>query len=339
VSASMRQVLIFIVSFLAVSSGCGKSAPAVFVEAEALEGQGKLEDAAAKFELTCAHAPESDQCRAADGRAAEARIKAAEKAIGDGDPALAERLFTRALLTADDATAKKVIDRLASDEVAQGLAYQRALGHADRKDIAAAMTGIAATTTPAAARAKAWLDKERPGIVIAAVKAACGPAREGSCSKAAAELKAAAPAGPEADEATALAENEERRIYPDRVKAEALLRSFATMAARDRVIGFCNNVIRVIGLEAINRCGDANVPEPSVAVRDELRHQRVFNELTWRRTLRSIGDPALVAPLEQRKEKAIRECSSKGDVGALSCEIEGLTIPKPTPAPKQAPKK
>jgi len=337
----MRQALLFVISFpfLAAPSGCGKSAPAVFIEAEALEGQGKLEEAAAKFELTCAHAPEGDACRAADGRAAEARLKAAEKALGDNDPVLAERLLTRALLTADDATAKKGTDRLASDEMVQGLAYQRALGHADPKDIAAAMVGIAATTSPAAVRAKAWLDKERPGIVVAAVKVACGLPREGSCSGAAAALKAAALAGPEADAATALVEDEERRIYPERVKAEALLRTLAAIATQDRLMGFCNNVISVIGIEAINRCGDANVPEPTVAVRDALRHQRMFTELTWRRTLRSIGDPALVAPLEQRKQKAVEECSSKGDAGEIKCAVAGLDIPKPKPAPKPALKK
>jgi hypothetical protein len=95
----------------AAFAGCGNSGPDVFAEGEALEASGKLEEAARKFELTCAYAPKGERCPAAAGRAAEARIKAAEKAIGDKQFVAAERLLCAALFTADDARAQTIAAR------------------------------------------------------------------------------------------------------------------------------------------------------------------------------------------------------------------------------------
>jgi hypothetical protein len=295
--------------------GCGGSARDVFAEAEALEREGKLEEAATKFQLTCAHAPKGDSCNTADGRAAEARIKAAEKAIGDGQFARAERLFAMALVTADETTAKKVADRMAAEEMKQGLAYQRALAHPDKKEIAKAMDAIAATNTPVAAQAKAWIEKERPGLIIAAVKAACGPAREGSCSKVAAELKSAAITGAEADAAVLLAEEEERRVYPLRMNAEGLLQNFVEVAKRDELIEGCKFSATVQGGGSNipgtlrNRCqfglGTSYVMAPEDV--DEQIQKRRANDIVWRRAMKSIADPELVAALELRKSDAQNE--------------------------------
>lgn len=285
------------------------------------------------------NAPKDERCAAADGRAAEARIKAADRAIAEGQFARAERLFTKALITADDATATRVADRLASEEMTQGLAYERALGRAAKRDVAKAMEAIATSKAPVAAQAKAWLDKERPGLLIEAVKAACGPAHEGSCSQAAADLKAAAITGPEADEAIALGEDEERRIYPDRIKAEGLIQTLGMIANKFEVMDFCNNTLSVIGMDAISRCGDAGVPTPDAEVVNELRHARIANEIMWRRAMKSIADPALVGALEERKHKAISDCASRGDSGNPFCAVAKADVPKPKPAPKKAPKK
>lgn len=79
--------------------------------------------------------------------------------MAEGRFVAAERLLVRALTTADDATAKKISERLTSDDLKQGLAYERALGRADHVPAVRAMETIAATPTPAAARAQAWLDQ------------------------------------------------------------------------------------------------------------------------------------------------------------------------------------
>jgi tetratricopeptide (TPR) repeat protein len=320
-------------------AGCGDSGPDVFAEAEALEREGKLEEAAAKFELTCVFAPKYEKCSAADGRAAEARLKAADKAIAEGQFARAERLFTKALVTADDAAAKKVADRLDSEEMTQGLAYERALGRASKRDVAKAMEAIAASKAPVAAQAKAWLDKERPPLLIEAVKAACGPAHEGSCSQAVADMKAAALTGPEAEEAVALAEDEERRIYPHRTKAEGIIQTLGLIANRDAALETCDNPVAVIGWPAMEQCVANDMLGRTAEMVNELRRRRIASEVTWRRVMASIADPALVGPLEERKQKAISDCREAGHMIKVGCPAPKVDVPKPKPAPKKAPKK
>jgi hypothetical protein len=63
---------------------------------------------------------------------------------------------------------------------------------------------------------------------------------------------------------------------------------------------------------------DASVP-------DDWYEQRKTNENLWRRLLRTIADPDLVAALEARKREAL---STGGP-------IKKLDIPKPKAAPKK----
>src|SRR5271166_6271632 len=95
-------VVVAAVLGLALTS-CGGRGRDVFPEAESLEKAGKLEEAAARFDLVCPLAPGSDHCEKADARAFEARMKAAEAEIGQGHFVAAERLVREAELTADDA--------------------------------------------------------------------------------------------------------------------------------------------------------------------------------------------------------------------------------------------
>lgn len=303
----LRRLVLFCAGVALGSAGCGKAGPDVFAEGEALEAQGKPEEAALKFDLTCAYAPKGEKCFAADGRTAEARIKAAEKAIGEGQYLAAERLLTLSLLTADEATAKKATDRLAAEDLTQGLRYQRALTRSSKKDIAEVMSEVAAAKTPAAARAKEWLDKERPGLALARVKAACGPGHHGSCTRAAADLKAAALTGPEVDEALALIDAEERRVYPLRVTAENFLAVFASEGQKLQVIHKCidGRSPDESEIQAKVRCTDETFPLP-----DEEVKERNNNNTLFRRLLKSIADPELGAALEERKKKAIDEAKT-----------------------------
>jgi tetratricopeptide (TPR) repeat protein len=117
--------------------GCSASGPDVFPEAEALEGQGKFEEAAAKFELACANRPDDDKCPTSGDRAAKARLKAAEKAISEGRYTDAEKTLLRAFVTAEGAAQAEITEKLASAELKDGLRYQRALlGPGESKRVA-----------------------------------------------------------------------------------------------------------------------------------------------------------------------------------------------------------
>ena len=311
---------------LLVIGGCAKPGRDAFAEAEALEAQGKAEEAARMFELTCAWSPAGEKCASSDRRAAEVRLKAAEKAMSAGQFLAAERLATLAFACLDGATAQQAKDRLGSDDLLQGLAYERALARGTPREIQQAMEPIAATKTPAGALATTWLGKERPAILVGAVKAACGPKHEGSCSKAAAALRAAAITGPESDEAIALAEAEERRIYPIRVNAEVFLKNFVAVAERDDLIATCMATSEGPGeispgsvrATCLDNGLTPNHSAPPEQVAEQLQKHRV-NATVWLRAMKSIADPEIVAALEERKKKP---------------SYEKVEVPKPPPAPR-----
>ncbi|MEP7126783.1 MAG: hypothetical protein ABJE95_37985 [Byssovorax sp.] len=322
---------------LLLISSCTKPGRDVVAEAEALAAQGKGEEAARLFDLACCHTPEGEKCASSDRRAAEARITAAEKAMGAGQFLAAERLLILARATADEGAAQKARERLVSEDLMRGTAYERALTLGKTPAAQKAMEAVAATKTPAAALAKAWLDKERPAIVLGVVKAACGPEHEGSCSKATTELRAAALTGPESDEATAIADAEERRIYPLRINAETFLQSFVAESLRNGLLEMCMappesmgarvapDAPKVICLESHLDPGHCM---PREKVEEQLQYHRI-NETAWLRAMKAIADPELVAPLEERKKKAQRFTPDDP-------KIARLDVPKPRPAPKAA---
>jgi hypothetical protein len=315
----MRQSILVLFCWAAVLAGCAKAGPDLHAEAAELAQQGKLEEAAAKVDLICAFTPGGDPCRESSRRAAELRIQAADKAMSDGRFGQAERLFIAALVTADAPMVESATQRLASEDLKQGLAYERALAGGEKRSLAKAMEAIAATKVPVAAQAKGWLDKERPGLLVAAVNAGCGPAHEGSCSKAAAELRALGATGPEGSPAIALAEEEERRVYQVRLNAEAFLKNFAARSKIEKLATECK-AAKCAGQPETEICSSAEGSESEPEKRDKQR----VNESVWRKAMKVIADPSLVSALEDRKKKAI-------DSG----EIDKLDIPKPKPAPKK----
>jgi hypothetical protein len=303
--------------------GCSASGPDVFPEAEALEGQGKFEEAAAKFDLACANRPDDDKCPTSGQRAAKARIKAAEKAISEGRYSDAEKTLLRAFVTAEGAAQAEITAKLDAAELKDGLRYQRALLLPDKGLIKKTLDELAASGAPAVqAKAKDWLDKERPALLIAAVKDACGPAHKGSCTSAFAKLKEAGLKGPEADEATAIAEAEERRIYPRRTEAERFIAIFANQKTKEN------------GVEKCVEEGSADTPPGQLgglrtscwedAFGSEWYEERKNNENLWRRLMKTIADPELVAALEARKQEAL----------TTGGPVKKLDIPKPKAAPK-----
>jgi hypothetical protein len=322
---------------LLLLSACNKPGRDVVAEAEALAAQGKGEEAARMFDLACCYGPEGEKCASSDRRASEARLGAAEKAMGAGQFLAAERLLILARATADEGAAQKARERLASEDLMRGAAYERALTLGKTPAAQKAMEAIAATKTPAAALAKTWLDKERPAIVLGVVKAACGPAHEGSCTEVTTALRAAALSGPESEEATAITDAEERRVYPLRLNAETFLQNFIGESLHNGLIEMCmappdsmgegrsGDSKKVICLDSHLDPGHCM---PREKVEEQLQSHRV-NETAWRRAMTAIADPALVAPLEERKKKAERFTPDDP-------KMPKLDIPKPRSAPKVA---
>lgn len=308
-------------------ASCGGSGRDVFPEAEALEKSGKLEEAAARFDLVCPLAPDGERCGQAGARAFEARMKAADAEIGQGHFVAAERLIREAELTADDAARKRAEDRLAEQDLALGVRYERALAMTDKKKAAAALEPVASSHTPAAAKAKEWLDRENPALLAQAVKAACGPDHEGSCSEAFARLQASghvtSPPTPAVDEATRVAEAEQRRIYPLRNQAESFVRVFASQGQKQKAFEKCVTEKTADGTDEAAVRGTCDEDAFGSDPDDKKYQAKKNNESLFRRLLKQIADPPLARDLEARKASALG-----GD------DVKAATIPKPPPAPR-----
>jgi hypothetical protein len=279
----------------------------VFHAAEAAEQSGNLGEAAEKYELVCAYTPLSPRCAEADGRAFEARMKAADTAIGEGRYLAADRALRHAVLTADEAGRKRALDRLAQADVVQGAAFERALLMGDRKATVRALNAVVASGVPAAAKAKEWLAKEGPIILAQAVKDACGPEHDGSCTVAFAELKAAGAAGAAVEDATLAFEKEKERVKPLLGQADNFLSVYASQGKKLLAMGKCVTGHAADGTDANvirTKCEEeAFGTEP-----DEKRYQtRKTTDDLFRRLLKRIGDPALIKEYQSRKARALAE--------------------------------
>jgi hypothetical protein len=298
----MRGPLPFPIVAVLLLAACGGGRD-VIPEAEALAAAGKLEEAAAKLDVACALAAGGPRCAEADRRAFEVRMKAAEAAIAEGRFVAAARLLRQAALTADDEARKRAEARLAQDDLTAGLRCERALALPDKQKALTVLGPLASAPGPAGAKAKAWLDKEKPALLARAVKAACGPGHDGSCSEAALALTAAGVHGAEVDEAMKIAEAEKRRITPLRAQAEGFLRVFASLGKKRQAFDDC--VQKKAGEEptsVLKACDDeAYGTDPD----DKKLLAQRNNEDLFRRLLKKLADPALARDYEARRAHAI----------------------------------
>lgn len=291
----------------AVLAACTAAPPDPSARAEALLAEGKPEEAALAFELVCAFTPEGDRCARAEQRAAELRVEIAEKDLRNKHFADAERALLRALSTASEAERARIHERLAQRELVLGLRWERARERRDLGERYELAKEIAASDTPIAEEARAFLARETPKILIDAVRAACGPSPRGSCTRARAALEAASLGGPEVEEARALAASEARRVAPLRARAEELLQRFAAEGRRQKVLERCLNA----RLDETPDHGQLRDTCEEEAYGDdppaETYRRRRSNEAVFRRTLRAIADPAITDPLRDRRAKALAE--------------------------------
>lgn len=296
-------------------AGCASSS-ATFREAEALEAQGKHEEAAAKLDLVCALDPQSEPCPGAGARAAAARLRAAEQAAKDGHWQKAERLYRLALLTADDASANTAKERLASEDLKQGVQYGKAAADPDERRAFETMEAIAATAVPAAEKAKAWIVAKRPGVLVARIGEACRAKPKGSCTQAWAAIDALPekPVGYEG--ARAAYEAEQKRVAQPLLVAKRFLDVFKGRHAKEQAYKKC--------VDTKVNASDETRESPGVAgfgcaleVYGAHAHERYGQEhqdaQAFRKALATIADPALVEALSARRTSALE----KGEYEAL----------------------
>lgn len=290
-------------------AGCSNAAPS-FKLGENLEAEGKFEEAAQQFELVCAEAPAGPECTKAGARATNAWTTAATKAMEKNEFGKAERLLLRALLIADETAATDIETRLAKEDLVEGLRYEQAAADTDKPRASTTMKALAEGHSPAAKLASAWMDKERSGLLVEQVKAACGPNHEGSCTALFEELDALSqkPAG--YDEAKAMYDAEQKRTEKGRGELERFLTVFAQRGKRQMEFDKCMET------KSSNEPVFANAREcnSETTTDNKVPHERFDAQQTednlFRRRVVTLEDPVLIASYEERRVQAL----SSGEV-------------------------
>jgi len=285
-------------------AGCSNAAPS-FKQGENLEAEGKFEEAAQAFELVCAESPEGPECPKAAARATNALTTAATKAMEKNEFSKAERLLLRALLAADDTAAKDIEARLAKEDLVDGVRYEFALADTDKLRASTTMKALSETSSPVAKLASAWMDKERPGLLVAQVKAACGPDHEGSCSTTFEQLDGLAqkPAG--YDEAKAAYDAEQKRTEKGRAELERFLTVFAQRGKKQLDFDSCLEKASSDQPVYANMrdCNEQVYADSKVAF--ERFDGQQTEENLFRRRLATLNDSALMASYEERRVQAL----------------------------------
>jgi hypothetical protein len=287
------------------TAGCSSSSPS-FNEGENLEAQANFEEAAQKFELACAEAPASPECQKSGARAASALVTAATKAIEKNEFGKAERLLLRALVNADESTTKDIEARLGKEDLTEGIRFEGAAADADKARALRTMEAIATGNSPAAGGAKAWIEKERPGLLVAQVKAACSPAHEGSCSDLFEKLGVLAQKPPGFDEAKAAHDAEQKRTEKARAELDRFIGIFAQRGKKDLAYTSCM-AEKASEIEAEHQRAGACLADMYDDGKSpyERFDARQTEDNLFRRRVAALEDPVLIVKYEARRQGAI----------------------------------
>jgi hypothetical protein len=256
------------------------------------EAAGNYPEAIARYAEACAKS--AKHCPLADRLRARLAVKAAWKAVRAGEYRKA-RLAIETGKAAASPAVKAAAELCSQDaELVSGLAWEEASALADEEQALPRMEALASQGVPLSEKARAWLAKNRPGLLLARVKGACKAGSGVSCAEAGRALAAGSPGSAEDAEARALVQADYQRVHPLLKQAEGLIVQRVELYDKDQLVALC--VERNGGAEA-DACaakvvGGRRMPTPS------------FLDGAWRKKLDEIGDPFFVKGLEARYGRA-----------------------------------
>lgn len=197
-----------------------------FDAAQALEWQGKLNDAALRYDEVCTRVPGTELCKTAQQRADGARLRLAATAMASLDFQEAKRLYELVAKSSIEWTRKQASQQLDSAELKTGLALASARSKSKRDGLAE-MEEVAKASTPAGWAARGWIAKERPILYLDDAKASCVVSAD-DCPTKCKQLLTAHPGTQEALSVRKLLTDWESEPI---VKAEGLVRTGDLLAA------------------------------------------------------------------------------------------------------------
>lgn len=270
-------------------SGCdaGKEP---FLNAAQAEEKGDFAAAAPLYEEVCTR--KSPLCDAAKRRKERLSIKRAWKTLDEGHYKDAKAILDASVASSDPHTAEESTAMLALPELVQGLAYEDALASADKNATMKAMEGVATTPSALAPKAREWLDKNRPALLLTQVKAACVPGAATSCVESGRRLAELYPEGPEAKEAATLMADNYKRLFPKIKEVETLLIQRVSVFDKDKKFELCKETGATDSDCDQRATGPGQVPTLS------------YLESFWKGKLADVGDPYYKKQFEARWDKA-----------------------------------
>jgi hypothetical protein len=286
----------FVLGFALLVSGCdGAKEP--MARARAAEAEGKLAEAKTLYGDACKANEKSPFCAVAKQRVDALTAREALAALAEGYHAKAKE--AGAAITGGPA--KRVFDALGKTKAMMAhAAFEEANAGADKSATRVKMEELAAASSPVADKAKEWLAKNGPGLLIAEVKEACKADGKGSCSELGQKLLKAYPSSPEATEAQGLVDAEYKRLFPVLKQAEGLLvqrlEVFNWQSKKDLCLKFTDpNNAESEGQacnEAIGIPSDRGDP-----------FNTDFLEKAWKKKLDEVHDPGMIKVLQDRWDK------------------------------------
>jgi hypothetical protein len=274
------------------------------------EARGDFAEAVTQYGAVCNSA--SSLCPVAVRRIERLKLLSADKALSAGEYRKAKAAIDLAVASADESVkhAAEAMSLSKQPEIEQGIAWEEASSSAKPEDALPAMEGIAAASVPVSAKAREWLEKNRPRILLDRVKAACAPQGVGACASLGRDLARLHPTSPENAEATKLVEADYARLFPRLREAENLIGQQVILFERARKITWC---MRDKANEGDPQGGESDKPSEvfrtpcETEVPSEAIPTASFLTAAWDKKLLEIHDPTFTRPLADRMARAAAE--------------------------------
>jgi hypothetical protein len=277
--------------------GCD-SAKEPMLKAREAEAAGKVSEAKTLYTEVCKASEKSPFCPVAKERIDALTAREAMTLAAEGNYAKAKEQSA----TISSGPAKRAYDALMKTRTVTAWAtFEEANASADKAAARAKMEGLAAASSPVAEKAKEWLAKNGPALLLAEIKAACKADGVGSCIDLGKKMAKAYSSAPEAAEAQTLVDAEYKRLYPVLRQAEALLvqrlEVYNWLAKR----GFCL-VDADPTLQAHQAMAECNESIGIPADRGDPSNTE-FLVRAWTKKLEEVHDPGWVKAFEERWAK------------------------------------
>ncbi len=293
----MRMMKCFgILAFSLALVGCD-AAKEPMAKARDAEAAGKLAEAKTLYGDVCKANEKSPFCAVAKQHIESLALREALAAIAEGNVAKVKE--QAASITGG--SAKRAYDALGKTKAMSVWAgFEEANMLADKSAARVKMEELAGASSPVADKAKEWLSKNAPALLLAEVTAACKPDGTGSCLELGAKIVKAYPSSAEGREAQALVDTEYKRLYPALKQAEGLLvqrlEVYNWKAKSDLCMQLAEPSPGGYELQACNT--SIGVPEDRG---DPFNTD--FLEKAWKKKLDEVRDPGRIKELEARWDK------------------------------------